>query len=75
MKKDEAKQQFKYLCGVWARERNIPMDGSVDPSYADFTTWLHQNGHSDVMNFRGRGGAIGYMSQWFDEEFKQTWKN
>lgn len=75
MKKDEAERQVRYLCTVWARHKGIPLDGSIDPSFIEFWIWLKENGHASVLDFKARGGPEYAANRWFDEEFKQTWKN
>ena len=75
MKKDDAERQIRYLCGVWAEHKGFAMDGTADPSFIEFWVWLKDNGHGYVMDFRARGGSDYHASRWFDEEFKQSWKN
>ncbi|MDH7805719.1 MULTISPECIES: hypothetical protein [unclassified Rhizobium] len=75
MKKAQAETQIRYLCSKWAAEKGIPTDGSVDPSFIEFYTWVSNGPYRDALDFRSRGGAIDEVSRWFDQEFKQTWKN
>jgi hypothetical protein len=75
MKKDEAETQIRYLCHEWARHKNYSTDGSVDPSFSEFQNWVRDQGYGSVFDFRARGGPIYYANLWFDDVFKQTWKN
>lgn len=75
MKKDEAETKIRHLCSRWADHKGITMDGSVDPSFIEFCGWVRSEGYGSVFDFRGRGGPLAYANQWFDQEFKQTWKN
>lgn len=74
MKKAESERMIRYYCGVWARENKIPTDGSVDPNFYDFHRWMELN-HPQYLNFKSSTDPMRDMIDWFDQEFKQDWKN
>ena len=75
MKKDECEQKIRYLCSKWANERGILMSGEVDPSFQEFLSWMRDNGWYQYLDFRAQGGPLYVAQMWFDQEFKQSWKN
>ncbi|MEQ1950566.1 hypothetical protein [Mesorhizobium sp. CN2-181] len=75
MKKDEAEKAIRHMCALWAGECNIPIDPMIPPSFSDFKTWAEKKGYGQYFEFRSIMGARHDVEQWFDEEFKQTWRN
>lgn len=71
MKKDDAEKAIRYLCGQWANEEP-PGD---HPSFSRFKAWLRRKGYGGYLDFRSVGGADYAAEMWFDQEFKQTWRN
>lgn len=74
MTKDEAEKGIRYLCGVWGKEVGVVPDPEASPSFGDFLHWMQEK-HSAYLNFRSRFPTLDVVEQWFDEEFKQTWRN
>jgi hypothetical protein len=75
MKKAEAEQVIRHLCHVWAAETGQPMTAESMPSFSAFKAWLDQKHYSHYLDFRSRCGADYDAEHWFDQEFKQTWRN
>ena len=75
VKKNEAETKIRYLCGQWAEHKGLPAGGMSNPSFMEFYNWTQFQGYGSVFNFRSTEGAMAQASQWFDEEFKQTWRN
>ena len=75
MKKAEAEQGVRELCHRWADARGIPPAPKDQPSFADFCAWVETNPHSHHFTFRSTMPAMDEVERWFDEEFKQTWRN
>lgn len=75
MKKNECEKAIRHLCHVWAKEAGIPPNPVDQPSFSQFTSWLTANGHGQYLNFRSVAGPLYDAEMWFDEEFKQTWRN
>lgn len=74
MKKEEAEQGIRYLCGEWAKLRGIKIDPAVQPNFRDFLSWVKQS-HAPYLDFRSTTSATDLVEMWFDQEFKQTWRN
>jgi hypothetical protein len=74
MKKSESEQAIRQLCHVWAQECGIPIGGE-QPSWGQFKSWLQTKHYSHYLNFRSSTSADYVAEMWFDEEFKQTWRN
>jgi hypothetical protein len=75
MKKDECETAIRCLCREWAKERGIPYAPVDQPSFSDFKSWLSSKGYSHYLNFRSVMGPDSDAETWFDQEFKQTWRN
>jgi hypothetical protein len=73
MKKDEAEKAIRYLCGEWAKELS-PQD-LEHPSFGAFRSWVEKKGYSHYFDFRSTEGPHRAAEWWFDQEFKQTWRN
>ncbi len=75
MKKVEAETAIRHLCGLWGRERGINPGSAIQPSFSDFCSWLDIGGFGHYLHFRSVRGARADAELWFDEEFRQTWRN
>jgi hypothetical protein len=74
MKKDECERAIRHLCHEWARLRGIQIDTQVQPSFGDFYSWVRDN-YPSYLKFRSRVDSRSEVERWFDQEFKQTWRN
>lgn len=79
-KKAEAKSAFPALCSQWATECDIRPDPNGDlrafhPSFSAFITWMREKGYGHYLEFRSVMGPLYDAEMWFDEEFKQRWRN
>ena len=79
MTKPEAEQAIRHLCHVWAQEKGyVGRDYNAcdfHPSFGEFTLWLDSKGYGHYLTFRSRRGPRADAEDWFDEEFRQTWRN
>lgn len=75
MKKDEAERAIRHLCHIWGDEVGISRAPESEPSFFAFTAWLEQKGYGHYLNFRSVRGARADAELWFDEEFRQTWRD
>lgn len=80
--KAEAEKKVRHLCHVWAKEKGFDPSAyatmEFQPSFGEFTNWLELKGYSYILQFRsGRHRRSSYevAQHWFDQEFKQTWRN
>jgi hypothetical protein len=73
LKKSECEKAIRALCGQWAR--NLSPTELEHPSFSVFKSWLAQNHYAHYLDFRSVRGPDEDAEQWFDEEFKQTWRN
>ena len=75
--KAESEQAIRSLCWDWAKARGLPLppDGAFHYSFGDFKSWLGENGYSHYLNFRATPSADYVAELWFDQEFKQSWRN
>ncbi len=74
MKKAEAERGVRYLCGVWAEEKGLNIEPDELPNFSEFYRWLQDN-HPSYLDFRDSVGVRYTVEMWFDEEFRQTWRN
>lgn len=74
MKKDEAERGIRYLCHQWAKIANVTPDPKVPPDFGAFLSWVENNHHA-YLDFRSTTSIRDDVEQWFDQEFKQTWRN
>ena len=44
------------------------------PSFLEFYQWLEER-HGAYLRFTARAGVQYMIEMWFDQEFKQTWRN
>ena len=77
MTKSESETAIRQLCHMWAQECGIDTrdDPDFHPSFGTFKSWLSQKGYSHYLRFRSVAGADYDAEMWFDQEFKQTWRN
>lgn len=75
MTKDEAEKAIRYLCHEWANERAVGRTVEAPASFPNFKAWLLSKGYGHYLNLRSVAGAHEDAERWFDQEFKQTWRN
>jgi hypothetical protein len=75
LKKAECKEALRELFDLWAAERGIRKEPQEQPSWLDFKSWLRGTPYSRYLNFRSTTSADDVAERWFDEVFKQTWRN
>ena len=75
MKKAEAEKAIRYLCHKWGDEVGIPREAESDPSFFAFVKWLDEKGYRHYLDFRSARSPHADAELWFDEEFKQLWRN
>lgn len=74
MKKQESEKAIRHLCSVWAKLRGTQISPREQPHFMDFLAWLQQN-HNQYLNFRTTLSVTDQVEAWFDDEFKQKWRN
>lgn len=74
MKKQDSEKAIRYLCTEWAKLRGIQVPPVEQPSFTDFLSWVRQN-YGPYLNFRTTGSVADQVEAWFDDEFKQNWRN
>jgi len=74
MTKSEAERAIRHLCHEWAKQRGIKIDPRVLPSFIDFLSWVQDN-YPSYLKFRTTTSVRYDVEAWFDQEFKQTWRN
>jgi len=74
MKKDEAESAIRHLCHVWRTESGRSSTPEGDLYFSDFLTWVEQK-YPQCLTFRSRVPALDVVETWFDQEFKQSWRN
>jgi len=74
MTKADAQKGIRYLCGLWAKERGMIVPPIDQPSFTDFYAWVQSN-YPAYLDFRTTTGVQYDVEMWFDQEFKQTWRN
>lgn len=74
MTKGEAERAIRYLCHEWAKLLRIKIDPKEQPSFREFFSWIQDN-YSQYLKFRTTTSASYDVESWFDQEFKQTWRN
>lgn len=75
MKKDECEKAIRSLCHEWGSIKGISMPPVDQPHFSEFKAWLKEKGYSHYLNFRSVMGPDYDAELWFDQEFKQTWRN
>ena len=74
MTKTEAEKGIRYLCHEWGKLRGISPGTADFPSFSDFYSWVGQS-YSAHLGFRTTTSVRDDVERWFDQEFKQTWRN
>jgi len=72
-KKGECEQAIRHLCHEWGR--GLSAAELEHPSFSAFKSWLSTRGYSHYLSFRTRTSPHFDAEMWFDQEFKQTWRN
>ncbi len=75
MKKSECEPAIRSLCHDWAKAIGMHEPPIDQPSFSAFKSWLRENGYGHFLDFRSRMGSDDEVEMWFDQEFKQTWRN
>jgi hypothetical protein len=74
MTKQESEKVIRYLCTEWAKLCGIQIPSIEQPSFSDFYSWVQEN-HGHVLKFRSTLSVSEQVEAWFDDEFKQNWRN
>jgi len=74
LKKEEAEKAIRYLFGQWRKETGIRPRTEHQPSFSEFYSWVQSN-YSSYLDFKCRIGVPDQVELWFDQEFKQGWRN
>ena len=75
MKKSEAESAIRHLCHVWGDEVGIARAPESEPSFIAFANWLNDKGYGHYLSFRSARSPRADAELWFDEEFRQMWRN
>lgn len=76
MKKSDAERAIRSLCHQWARETGQPVHTpGFNPSFGAFTAWARTQGYGGYFDFRSAVSPMSDAEYWFDQEFRQTWRN
>ena len=75
MKKEDCEKAVRSLCHEWPNAIGLSGAKLKHPSFTDFKSWLNARGYSHYLDFRSVRGPEEDAEMWFDEEFKQTWRN
>ena len=74
MRIDEAERGIRHLCGTWRKAAGLEGTANSELSFTDFLGWIHRH-HPEYLSFRSTMGVEYMVELWFDQEFKQTWRN
>jgi len=74
-KKADCEAVIRQLCSEYSSEKNIPMQADSQPSFQGFVAWVNDKGYGNYFNFRSTMGPMYDAETWFDQEFKQMWRN
>lgn len=74
MTKQESEKAIRYLCTEWAKLRGIRIPPVEQPSFSDFYSWVQEN-HGHYLRFHSTLSVLDQVEAWFDDEFKQNWRN
>jgi hypothetical protein len=75
MKKAESEHAIRRLCHEWAKECGILHSPVNLPRFSAFKAWIVAKGYGGYLDFRSIAGPDYHAEMWFDQEFKQTWRN
>lgn len=73
MKRSDAKPAIRSLCRAWKTEQ-FPTTTTNRLHFSDFADWLRAR-HPTLLKFRSVMGPLYDAEQWFDDEFRQNWRN
>lgn len=74
MNKDECESAIRHLCSVWSSKTGIPQSAEQQPSFSAFYNWIEAE-YPQLLRFRSRISVRNNVEMWFDDEFKQNWRN
>lgn len=74
MKKDEAEHGIRAMCRDWAQAKGLRAQRDEQPSFSEFYSWVQDN-HPSYLDFRDSIGVRETVERWFDDEFRQSWRN
>jgi hypothetical protein len=67
----EAEKGIRYLCGMWAKQRDTAAPNGASHDFSDFYAWV-QSKHSTYLDFKAATTVRNMVEMWFDNEFKQS---
>lgn len=74
LKKGECERAIRHLCHVWRQESGLANTPAGDLSFTRFLSWVQQS-YPAYLIFRTSTLTSYDVEMWFDQEFKQTWRN
>lgn len=74
MKKADAEKGIRYLCHEWGKEAGVTPDPAAEPNFYAFLRWVRDK-YPAYLDFRTSTSVNDDVERWFDQEFKQTWRN
>ena len=74
MKKDECERAIRNLCHEWRKEAGLSKTPAGELHFSQFFSWMQQR-YPSYLNFRTITSVRYDAEMWFDQEFKQTWRN
>lgn len=51
------------------------MTAESSPIFSEFVSWLRGKGYGAYLDFQSTMGPMYDAERWFDDEFKQSWRN
>jgi hypothetical protein len=75
MRKGDAKAAFEQMFSEWQSEEGIMVPLKDNVSFSKFCSWVEKKHYSLYFNFRSVAGSRNDVEKWFDQHFKQTWRN
>ena len=66
----EAEKGIRYLCGMWAKQREMSAPYGASSDFSDFYSWV-QSRHLTYLNFKSHSNVRYMVEMWFGAEFKQ----
>jgi len=73
MKKPDYEKAIRAICHQWRAAEDLSEAQLAHPSFSDFKSWMLAKGYGSYLEFRSTQDADAEL--WFDQEFKQTWRN
>jgi hypothetical protein len=71
--KAECECAIRHLCHQWKRTYHDSLPNQ-NLRFSDFLAWLEQS-HPELLRFRSVMPPVDIAEMWFDQEFRQTWRN